>query len=200
MRSVSFAGFGGAGRRLVRSAPCMDFMGLRRPPPWPPPLPPLPPRPRRRRLRLLPPRLLPPFPPLPLLPPSRPPRLLPPLRPPLSSRLSLPLLPLLPPSRSACASLPPPFAGVSLGAWKTGCCSVASGGPALRVTLRARLRGSFIFIGLQPVSFLRGAARPARPSPQRPAGAGLLLRCPAVAELPLQMSRRPARPVGARAR
>ena len=198
MRSVSFAGFGGAGRRLVRSAPCIDFIGLRRPPPWPPPLPPLP-RPRRRRLRLLPPRLLPPLPPLPLFPPSRPPRLLPPLRPPLSSRLP-PLLPLFPPSRSAGASLPPPFAGASLGAWKTGCCSFASGGPALRVTLRARLRGSFMFIGLQPVSFLRGAARPARPSPQRPAGAGLLLRCPAVAELPLQMSRRPARPVGARAR
>ena len=195
MRSVSLASLGGAGRRFVRSAPCMDFIGLRRPPPlfpWllPAPLPPLPPRPRRRRFRLLPP-----FPPLLPLPPRPcPPRLCPPSRFPRP-----PSSPLLAPA-SAGASLPPPFAGVSLGAWKTGCWSVASGGPALRVTLRARLRGSFISIGLQPVSCRLGAAPPVVPSPRRRVGAGLQRRCPAVAELPLQMPRRPARSVGARAR
>src|SRR5699024_673124 len=145
MRRDPFACFGGCGRRLVRSAPCMDFGTLRRllfpprrllRPPWFPPdwelllpwlfCPLLPPRPRPREPRDRVRRLV--FSPWPF------------------SAWVLPseLFSALPEVLDFC---PAAFSG----AWKTGeaasfeAVSCASaGGPAFRVTLRGRFRDSFI--------------------------------------------------------
>src|SRR5699024_7638691 len=139
MRRDPFACFGGCGRRLVRSAPCMDFGTL-------------------RRLLLLPPRRLlrPPwFPPPWLFWPLLPPRPRP--REPRERLRRLVFSPWflfselfseLPEFSFFCTA---ELVADLSGAWKTGeaasfeAVSCASaGGPAFRVTLRGRFRDSFI--------------------------------------------------------
>ena len=180
MRRASFCCFGGSGRRLVRSAPCMDLGTLRRP----------------RLLLRLRPLLRPPL--LPLLPLLLLPLWLPPLPPrprPRPPREPRERERRLPSSEFESFELPDSFAvlpeaAASFGAWKTGeaasfeAVSVSEGGPALRVTLRERLRGSVILKGLQPSPNRGGGPRPHPRLPRIRGGEDLLLQCPAGAGLP----------------